>query len=374
VSEAVRFLHALAQVFSAMSLYTPGHPAATRAAALAWQALEALLVRGADQAFLFLGDAPIHGGRPLHELATWPWSPRLAKVGMQRIEFHDGVTAEGFAELLARIQARLINGDIPPDESIEPLDGIEYGAVVVQEQDEEATVDFAPLSLEGMGEGIVDMTDELDAFRFIRSEAAAGRVARAEADAVVRLLLGCFQHHRLPQALAPSDADAYSGVHAINTACLTIAAGRAAGLERTDLYHLGSAALLHDIGMARLPARFVGLAALTEAERATVESHPALGAELLLTAGGPGAELAAAVAWEHHLRPDGTGYPRRRFRAPVHWASRLISVTSTFVSLRCERPFRPAWAPARVLAFLEEGAGTVYDVEAARSIVALVRG
>jgi hypothetical protein len=377
MSEAIRFLHALAQAFSAMNLYAPGHPAATRAAALAWQALEVLLARAPDHAFLFLGNAPIHGGRPLHELASWPWSPRLAKVDLHRIEFHAGITPEAFRRFLERVQARFIGGGVPADESVEPLEGIDYGPVVVDDA-EGAVAGLIPeayaLAVENSAELVIDMVDELEAFMFIREEARAGRVAWAEAEAVVRLLIGYSLHLRLPQAAAPADHFMYPAVHAINTTCLVIAAGQTMGLERADLQRLGLAALMHDVGMARLPARLTTAAELGEADRAMMESHPAEGAALLLGGGGAAADLAAIVCWEHHLRPDGTGYPHRRFRMPMHWAARQVAVASTFASLRCARPFRAAWAPERALAHLEEGAGTVYDLEAARSIIAVVRG
>lgn len=377
MSEAIRFLHALAQAFSAMNLYAPGHPAAARAIALAWQALEALLARAPDHAFLFLGNAPIHGGRPLHELASWPWSPRLAKVDLHRIEFREGITAEGFRQFLDRVQGRFIRGGVPADESVEPLEGIDYGPVVVEDA-EGAVAGLIPeeyaLAVENSAELVIDMVDELEAFMYIREEARAGRVAWAEAEAVVRLLIGYSLHLRLPQAAAPADHLMYPAVHAINTTCLVIAAGQTMGLERADLQRLGLAALLHDVGMARLPARFTTAAQLGETDRATMESHPGQGAALLLAGGGAAADLAAIVSWEHHLRPDGTGYPSRRFRMPMHWASRQVAVASTFASLRCARPFRAAWAPERALAHLEEGAGTVHDLEAARSIIAVVRG
>jgi hypothetical protein len=377
VSEAIRFLHALAQAFSAMNLYAPGHPAAVRAVGLAWQALEALLARGPNHAFLFLGHAPIHEGRPLHELTSWPWSPRLAKIGMHRIEFHAGVTADGLHQLLDRIQARFICGGTPADESVEPLEGIDYGPVVVEDA-EGAAAGVIPeayaLAVEHSTELVIDMIDELEAFMFIREEATAGRVAWAEAEAVVRLLIGYSLHLRLPQAAAPVDHRAYPAVHAINTTCLGIAAGRAAGLECADVHRLAIAALLHDVGMARIPAHFMTATRLTATERAMVETHPALGANLLLSTSGPGADLAAIVAWEHHLRPDATGYPQRRFRPPMHWASRLVAVASTFASLRCARPFRAAWTPDRALTYLEESAGTVHELEAARAIIGVVRG
>ena len=101
-------------------------------------------------------------------------------------------------------------------------------------------------------------------------------------------------------------------------------AAMSAGVDASGRHRLGVMALVHDIGMARLPAGLGNKSTLTADERALVETHTAEGARLLLDDGGPGFELAAVVAYEHHLRPDGTGYPARRFRAAAHWASRLI--------------------------------------------------
>lgn len=374
MSEAIRFLHALAQALSAMALYSPGHPAARRAVEIAWNALEALLLREPEHNFLFLGGAPIHAGRPLHELTSWPWGARLAHVGMHRIEFQRAVTVEGLNELLERIQHRFATGVIPNEELATPLPGINYGTVAVDEVDDDIErVADEVAAVEGSRELQLDLTDELEAFVFIREQATVGSVARAEVDAVVRLLLGHLEHHAVPQAAPPSEPTSYPAVHAINTTLLAMAAGRAAGLERSDLHRLGTAAILHDIGMARIPAKLSWADRLSEVERALVETHPARGVELLLTAGGRGAELAAQVAWEHHLRPDGTGYPARRFRTTPHWASRLVAVTSTFASLRCPRPFRPAWSPQRVIGYLTDGSGTVVDAESAALVISLVR-
>ncbi|MDZ4258821.1 MAG: HD domain-containing protein [Gemmatimonadales bacterium] len=374
MSEAIRFLHALAQALSAMALYSPGHPAARRAGETAWHALEALLECGPEHNFLFLGGAPIHGGRPLHELTSWPWGGRLAHVGMHRIEFRREATAEGLHELLERIQHRFATGVIPDEELDKPLPGINYGTVAIDEvEDDPDRIADEVATVAGSREQQLDLSDELDAFSFIREQATVGSVARAEVDAVIRLLLGHLEHHAVPQAASPVEPTSYPAVHAINTTLLTMAAGRSAGLERGDLHRLGTAAILHDIGMARIPARLSWADRLSEAERTLVETHPAAGAELLLTAGGRSAELAALVSWEHHLRPDGTGYPDRRFRTTPHWASRLVAVTSIWASLRCPRPYRPAWSPERVIGYLTDGAGKVVDAEAAALLISLVR-
>ncbi|HQW67107.1 MAG TPA: hypothetical protein PLJ23_08695, partial [Gemmatimonadales bacterium] len=76
--------------------------------------------------------------------------------------------------------------------------------------------------------------------------------------------------------------------------------------------------------------------------------------------------------FEHHLRPDGTGYPSRRLPQPPHWASSLIGVAAAYVAVRAARPYRAAWSPERALAYLRAGEGTVFEPGAAQLIADLV--
>lgn len=368
MSEAIRFLHALAQALATMALYSPGHPAARRGIEGAWQALTALLAQEPHPAFLFLGGAPIYGGRSLHELAEWPWSARLADVAVQRIDFDRTITAEVFEALLDKMQMRLSGGDEVGEVH---LLGVSFGPVVVEEvlDDEAPEPVVAPVD-EGTRLVAVDLSDELNAMCFVLAEARAGRVARAEVEAVARLLVTLVSDHALPQADAADEGDA--AVQAVNTALLVLAAGAKAGLSADDLYRLGVAALWHVIGMMRLPFEVASQSTLSAADRGIVEDHTVLGAWLLLAHGGRTLTLAASVAFEHHLRPDGTGYPVRRFGQPTHWASSLVGVAATYIALRTERPYRAAWTAERALGYLRSGEGVVFDAEAARLVAEVV--
>lgn len=374
MSEAVRFLHALAQALSTMGLYSPGHPAARRALDGAWQALAALLEKDAHPVFLFLGSAPVFSGRALHELAAWPWSTRLSAAGVQRLEFDASMSVDGLALFLERVMVRFNTGLPAADEAGAPIPGVVFGTVAVQEAQQEAESGEGPaLDYGDAGREVhLALAEELDAVAYIRAEAARGGVARGEADAVVRILASLLDQHPFPQVHHEADPARYPVVHAVNTTLLAMAAG-SDWLDRTGRQRLGLAALLHDIGMARLPMELALRDALTPAERAQVESHTRLGAELLLAHGGRGAELAAVVAYEHHLRPDGTGYPQRRFRPAPHWASRLVGAAAAFTALRSQRPFRPAWHTDRALGHLLDGGGTLFDMEAAQLVAAVVR-
>ncbi len=373
MSEAVRFLHALAQALSTMMLYSPGHPAARRTGEAAWDALQALLRSDATPIFFFLGGAPVYRGRALHEIAGWSWSPRLAQAGIQRLEFNAAVTAEGWAQALDQLLEQLNEERRGGVAEVPTIPGVLFGAVVVEEIAEQSAEE-RQAEVEGSSEVQIDLPDEIDAMTYLLAEARRGQLARAEAEAITRLLGGLLDSHALPQVLPPPDHAAYPATHALNTALLAMSAGTVSGIDRAGRHRLGLAALLHDIGMACLPEHLVLQESLTREERALIETHTALGASLLLQAGGQGLELAAVVAWEHHLRPDGTGYPMRRIRPTPHWASRLIGVAAAYNALRAARPYRPAWSPERALGFLQTEAGRVFDPEAARLIAGLVRG
>jgi HD-GYP domain-containing protein (c-di-GMP phosphodiesterase class II) len=374
MSEAIRFLHAMAQALSALGLYAPGHPAVARAMEQAWQALQALMARGERATFLFLGGAPVFDGRALHELAEWPWSRRLASAGVQRLEFEPEATPDALTQFLVMIQARFASGattdPLPADDG---FPGIRFGGVEVIDQFADGTDDGEPEADGESRELALNLADELEATAFILSEARRGTVALAEANAVVRILASQLERYELPQAAPPRDHAAYPQVHAVNTALLVMAVAGNAGIDQPGRHRLGIAALLHDIGMATLPVEFTHLPSFSEAERARMEEHPRIGAQMLLERGGRGSDLAAVVAFEHHLRPAGGGYPSRRFGTPSHWASRVTGAAAAYVSLRSPRPFRAAWAPLRALGYLEEAAGSVFDAEAARALASLVR-
>lgn len=373
---AIRFLHSLAQALSTLGLYSPGHPAAERAAGTLWAALEKLLAEREEPTFYFLGTAPVFDGRALHELAEWPWSRRLADAGVRRLEFDRDATAASLLEFLREVQRRVASGapvETFPDEQRYP--GVRFGRVAVldsQLEDEDLETDDDEPDTESR-ELSLDLSDELDAVGFIFREARQGRLARSEADAVVRILGAHLERHELPQASASQDHDLYLPFHAINSALLAMAVSTAAGIDVPGRHRLGVAVLLHDIGMALLPPELLREEKYTPEQRTLMERHPEQGSRLLLEQGGRIMELAAVVAFEHHLRPDGSGYPTLRHRQAPHWASRLAGACSAYVSLRAPRPYRAAWPPARALAYLEEGAGTVFDTEAAKGVAAMVR-
>lgn len=374
MSDAIRFLHALAQALSMTALYAPGHPATKRGSENLWQTVTALLATDPHPVFLFLGTAPVYAGRALHELRDWQHSGRLAAVGVQRLEFDATVTLESLTSLVEILTARLATGEAGPNESATPMPGIVFGVVAVQDQAAESGDAPAEDAAEVEQEIHLDLQDELDAMLFIRGEATRGIVARAEADAVARILGGLVDRFHLPQAIhSGGGLERDHAVYPVNTALLAMTAAAADGVDASGRHRIGVVALLHDIGMALLPPALADREDLNDSERTQFETHTVRGAELLLREGGVGFELAATVAFEHHLRPDGTGFPVRRFAPAPHWASNLVACCSAFAALRIPRPSREEWSVERALLYIDDGAGTLFDAEIAALVASVVR-
>ena len=205
--------------------------------------------------------------------------------------------------------------------------------------------------------------------------AGSDAVPLVEADAVVRSLTVAMKgsSSMIIPLLRLKASDPYNAIHSINVAVLTMALAEFLGLGSRDVHEFGMAALLHDLGMARIPRELLlKPIELTVEERTIIERHTIEGARIILSSDRR-QELAACVAYEHHLRPDGTGYPNRLFRRPTHYASKLVRVCSVYNALRIERAHRAPYPPERALEFIDERAGREFEADIATSFTSMMR-
>ena len=133
------------------------------------------------------------------------------------------------------------------------------------------------------------------------------------------------------------------------------------------------AGLLHDLGKVCIPRDIlVKPGKLTDAERQVIREHPVVGARMLLASPDP-MELAAIVAYEHHIMLDGGGYPALRDARGAQYASRLVHICDVYDALRTNRPYRHAWDSERAMSYIESRAGVEFDPGIARSFTAMMR-
>jgi HD-GYP domain-containing protein (c-di-GMP phosphodiesterase class II) len=171
------------------------------------------------------------------------------------------------------------------------------------------------------------------------------------------------------------DYDDYAFTHAVNVCIFCVAIGRRLGLSKAQLYDLGHAALVHDIGMSRIPREILAKgSSLTEAERDLMQAHTWLGALSVFELRDYG-EIpfqSMIVAYEHHLQTDGTGYPRSlRDREPSIF-SKIISVAAAFDAATNERAYSKAQPADEVLRELWDDNSLEYDPVIVKALINLL--
>lgn len=156
--------------------------------------------------------------------------------------------------------------------------------------------------------------------------------------------------------------EAYAPHHAANAAVLSIALGEKLGLSKVELADLGMAAVFCDIGMRSVPAAVADKhEALDPGDRAMVEQHPLRSVEFLLGEGSFGKSTLSriVVAFEHHRRPDGEGYPP--MSRPPDLFSRIVTLAEAYDALTTERPWRKAYLPDEALGLMLAESGRRFD-------------
>ena len=166
--------------------------------------------------------------------------------------------------------------------------------------------------------------------------------------------------------------DNYTFTHMVNVSILTMGQARALGIEGRLLREFGLSALMHDIGKVRTPREILQKPErLTEQEFVIMRRHPVEGAEILRrTPEMP--ILAPVVAFEHHLRLDGTGYPEGARRSALNLGTMITSIADVYDAMRSQRAYQQAFPTDRVLAVLKKDDGLHFDAQLVRRFVQLL--
>ena len=166
--------------------------------------------------------------------------------------------------------------------------------------------------------------------------------------------------------------DNYTFTHMVNVSILTMGQARALGIEGRLLREFGLSALMHDIGKVRTPKEILNKPdKLTDDEFVVMRRHTVDGAEILRrTPEMP--ILAPVVAFEHHLRLDGTGYPFGVRRQSLNVGTMLCSISDIYDAMRSQRAYQQAFPTERILAVLKRNDGTQFDQHLVRRFVQLL--
>ncbi len=290
---------------------------------------------------------------------------RLREHDIERIAFDRGITAAEVSGFMHAIAALASRGR--PDAAFE-FPHIHVGRITTEEKRDDgiasdmaairqlysSAVETAERVWESAGvEGMPDMPAALQAVEGLAEAVTENRTA-------------------LVALTAMRNYDNYTFTHMVNVSILTMGQARALGIEGRLLRELGLSALMHDIGKVRTPKGILNKPdKLTDEEFTVMRRHTVDGAEILRrTPEMP--ILAPVVAFEHHLRLDGTGYPFGVKRQALNVGTMLCSISDVYDAMRSQRAYQSAFPTDRILAVLKRSDGKQFDQNLVRRFVQLL--
>lgn len=132
--------------------------------------------------------------------------------------------------------------------------------------------------------------------------------------------------------------------------------------EEADLLKMASP--MHDVGKIGIPdSVLLKPGKLDEAEFEVMKTHAQLGHDILKGSERSVLKMAATLALQHHERWDGTGYPLGLSGKAISLAGRITMLADIFDALGCRRVYKDAWPMERILDYIRENTGSLFDPE-----------
>jgi len=137
---------------------------------------------------------------------------------------------------------------------------------------------------------------------------------------------------------------------------------RGTGLEHDEAALISTAAMLHDLGKAAIPAELSQKAAkFTPDEYKIAEQHTVQGHRLLSHSESPLLQTAAVICLTHHERWDGSGYPKGLRGEAIPLSGRMVALADVFDALTTKRPYKAAIGLDSAAELIKSSSGTLFD-------------
>jgi len=355
----------LASAIRSAQLYAAGHPIVVRSVSTLIESLSIIhassptLTIGIVGEDLVVGDIPVpRAAENMGELMK-----RLQQAGVERIAIDRGVESP---EIMQLIQA-LATADSNRVAGLAALKHIRVGRLEVEKQVDAPGGDMA--TFKRLYDDAVSVAGRLwDTTQHEgKPDPNAGRgIVDSLAQAVAQ------NRTALLALTALKNYDNYTFTHMVNVSILTMGQARGLKIEGALLREFGLSALMHDIGKVKTPTEILNKPdKLDEREFEIMKRHTVEGAEILRrTPEMP--TLAPIVAFEHHLRLDGTGYPNGVKRGQLNLATMLCGIADVYDAMRSQRTYQQAFPTDRILAVLQRNDGKQFDQNLVRRFAQLV--
>ena len=361
-------LRRLAAAVRAAQLYSAKHPIIARnidalsTAISTLHASQPSITIGIVGEEVVVGETPIGKGESYGDVIR-----RLHASGTDRIVIERGVGCDELTEFVHAISAVEAGRGSDTAGTLPALPHIRVGRIQIEQRVDGSLADMATIGRL--------YSDAVAAAKVVwESAATEGQPDAQAAQAMIDGLAHAVAQNRsaLMALTALKKYDNYTFTHMVNVSILTMGQARSLGIDGPLLREFGFAALMHDIGKVRTPVEILQKPdALNDAESAIMRRHPVEGAEILReTPDIP--SLAPVVAFEHHLRSDGSGYPREARRDSLNLATMLCSIADVYDAMRSLRRYQQSFPTDRILEVLKRNDGLQFDQHLVRRFVQLL--
>jgi len=361
---AEEIVRRLAAALRGAQLYAPGHPLVARSIAALAETLSLTLANTPSVTIGIVGDDLVVGDFPIPRAAETMGElmRRLKQAGIERIVIQRGVEADEVDRLVASVAS----GETGKDGVLGKLPHVRVGRIEVEEKIEGVGDMAAFKKLYAEASGVASV--------LLESAAVEGKPDADAARSMVDSLAQAVAQNRtaLLALTALKNYDNYTFTHMVNVSILTMGQARGLGIEGGLLREFGLAALMHDIGKVKTPNEVLNKPGkLTDEEFEILKRHTVDGAEILKNTPEIPA-LGPVVAFEHHLRSDGTGYPVGTIRPQLNLATTLCGIADVYDAMRSQRVYQAAHPTDRILAVLQRNDGKQFDQRLVKRFVQLV--
>ena len=370
-TQRVRLVDELVRRFAAalrgVTLYAPGHPLIQRSINSLIEIVTTLHATAPTVTIGIVGDDLVVQDAPIPRAAENldKLIRQFRQVGIERIVIDQGVDRSELTTLIQTLGA--VSATPESTAILNKLKKIRVGRLQLEDGVEAPTADIA--TYRKLYDDAVSVAETLwDSAKLdgMPDPEAGTQIVNSLADEV-------SQNRTALLALTTlKNYDSYTFTHMVNVSILTMGQARGLGIEGSLLREFGLSALLHDIGKVKTPSEILNKPEkLTDQEFAVLRRHTVDGAEILRrTPEIP--QLAPIVAFEHHLRLDGTGYPFGVKRDTLNLGTMLCGIADVYDAMRSQRVYQEAFPTDRILAVLQRNDGKQFDQNLVRRFSQLV--
>ncbi|MCL4479365.1 MAG: HD-GYP domain-containing protein [Deltaproteobacteria bacterium] len=156
------------------------------------------------------------------------------------------------------------------------------------------------------------------------------------------------------------DYDEYTFNHSVNVGIFSLTLAQELGYKGEDLFNVGLAGILHDIGKTKVPREIIlKPSQLTNEEWNEMKKHPSHG-ESIINEIGNISEISATFVLYHHIRYNLSGYPLSKIHAQPE-GSRVVAIADTYDSMTTLRPYQRRFDPKESINLIKSKAGEDFD-------------